>query len=168
MPLQPEDYEAIRNLYGRYSIAVDTGDHDAFVACFAPDADYSYEGLPEDLGRNGSHIGHEAIRALAVDIWAGTQGHVLHVQGPITIEGDGDHAYAITYDHVLRRGQAPYAGVIHTATAEDTLVRLEGRWVFKVRVGHIHVNGATPESTDVLVVARDEFVAAADRLSGPT
>ncbi|MFG1646308.1 nuclear transport factor 2 family protein [Amycolatopsis sp. NPDC049252] len=160
MPLKPEDYEAIRGLYGRYSMAVDTGDLDAFVACFAPDADYSYEGLPEHLGRNGSHVGHEAIRALAADIWAGTQGHVTHVQVPQTISGDGDEAQVVVYDHVLRRGPAPHAGVIHTATAEDTLVRLGDGWVFKVRVGHIHIHDTTPEPTDVLVQARDSLVAA--------
>lgn len=161
MPLSPEDYEAIRELYGRYSRAVDSGDLDEFAACFAPDADYSYEGLPEHLGRNGSHVGHEEIRALAADIWAGTQGHVLHIQVPQTIHGDGDTAHVVVYDHVLRRGQAPHAGVIHTATAEDTLVRSGGGWVYQVRVGHIHVHDSAPAATDPLVQARDSLVAAA-------
>lgn len=159
--LTPLDYEAIRALYGRYSLAVDSGDFDAYVACFAPDAIVRYEGLPEHLGRNGEHRGRDALRSLAEDVFAGTQGQVLHVQIPQTIRGHGDEAHVVVYDHVFRRGQVPYSGIIHTATAEDTLVRDGDAWVYQLRVGHIHNHTSTPVSEDVLVVARDNFVTAA-------
>lgn len=158
MPLQPEDYEAIRNLYGRYSIAVDTGDLDAYVDCFTPDARYSFEGLPDDLGRNRPHIGHEELRALGASISGGTLGHVLHNQAALTIEGDGDEAHVNSIDHVVRRGQAPHSGSILTGHSKDTVVRSGDRWVYKIRVGYVDVHEATPAPTDELVAERDKFV----------
>ena len=165
MALTSADYEDIRNLYGRYSLAVDSGDFDGYVACYTPDIEMIYEGLPDDLDRNGAHVGHAAVRAMAEDVWAGTQGHVLHVIVPQTIEGDGDVAHVVVYDHVFRRGQAPYSGIIHTGTAEDTLRRTEEGWKYSRRVGHIHRHEIEPVSTDVLVVARDEFVDAALKIT---
>lgn len=166
MPLQPTDYEAIRNLLGRYSIAVDTGDLDAYVGCFAPDARFSFEGLPDGLGRNRTYSGHEELRALGASIHDGTSGHVLHHQAALTIEGDGDQAHVNAIDTVVRRGQAPYSGSVLTAHSQDTVVRSGDRWVYQVRVGYIHVHDAPPAPTDVLVVERDAFVSTALTLRG--
>jgi hypothetical protein len=163
MPLAPADYEAIRNLYGRYSRAVDTGDMDTFRTLFAEDATYSYDGgLPEEVGRKGSFQGVNEIVEMGAGVYRDTQGHCMHWNLPLTIDGDGEVAHAFVYGMVLRRGQAPYSGVILTTTAEDTFGRRDGRWVFTNRVGHLD---PLPEdmplpTTDVLVTANDDIVRA--------
>src|SRR5713226_3831411 len=126
MALAPMDYESIRNLYGRYSLAVDTGDVEAFARCFTADASYGYEGLPPEANRDGAHVGREAIKAMGAGIYADTQGHCKHVFFPLTIEGKGDEADVVAYGMVLRTGQAPYSGVILTASTRDTVVRSGG------------------------------------------
>ena len=161
MPLNPADYEAIRNLYGRYSRAVDTGDMETFRALFASDATYSYDGgLPEEVGRKGSFQGVDAIVEMGAGVYADTQGHCMHWNLPLTIDGDGDIAHALVYGMVLRRGQAPFSGVILTTTAEDTFVRQNGQWVFQTRVGHLDpLPKDMPLPTqDVLVTAHDGVI----------
>lgn len=167
MALRPEDYEAIRNLYGRYSLASDTGDADAFAECFLPDGVNTFDGLPAHLGRNGSQSGRNEIRALAAGIFAGGQGHLLHSEVPMTIEGDGDVARAIVYVQVFRRGQSPHPGVILTATGEDTLKKTDVGWRFALRVGHMNVSpqDADALSADALVHARDQFIQAGAKLA---
>jgi hypothetical protein len=160
MSLTPADYEGIRNLYGRYSRAVDSGDLQGFAECFASDAVYSYGGLPDEANRNGAFVGLEEIKAMGAGIYADTQGHCMHWFNPLTIEGDGDEARVYAYGMVLRRGQAPYSGVILTAAADDKLVRIDGKWVYKERIGYIDPlpeDMALP-TNDVLVTARDNFV----------
>lgn len=158
MPLNPEDYEGIRDLYGRYCIAVDTGDMDLYVGCFTPEAVWTLVGLPEDLGRNRSFTGHEELRAVGANIYAGTQGHVLHNQMALTIEGDGDTAIVHQIDWVTRIGQAPYSGSVLTGGARDVVVRQGSEWVYQERAGYIDREDALPASSDPLVVERDAFV----------
>ncbi len=161
MALAPADYESIRNLYGRYSRAVDSGDMETFARLFTADAKYSYDaGLPEEAGRKGMYEGVEAITAMGAGVYADTQGHCMHWSLPLTIEGDGDEAHVFVYGMVLRRGQAPFSGVILTTTAEDTLVRRDGEWVFKERVGHLDPlpRDMPLKTADVLVTANDDLV----------
>jgi len=162
MPLKPLDYEEIRNLYGRYSIAVDTGDAEAFAQCFAEDGRLSFAGLIPAANRDGAHTGRDTFRAMLKGMYAKTQGHCLHVSNIQTIEGDGDEARVFAYAQVLRRGQAPYSGVILTGTSQATVVRAERRWVYRdLALGIDPMPRDWPvQSKDVLVVVRDEFVAA--------
>jgi hypothetical protein len=163
MPLTPTDYEAIRNIYGRYSRAVDTGDMETFRTLFAIDATYSYDGgLPEEVGRSGSFNGVDEIVEMGAGVYADTQGHCMHWNLPLTIDGDGDIAHAFVYGMVLRRGQAPFSGVILTTTAQDTFIKKDGDWVFQTRVGHLDpLPKDMPLPThDVLVTANDDLVAA--------
>ena len=167
MSLLPEDYHAIRNLYGVYATAIDSGDIDAAMSTFAPHAIVVYEGLPVGLDRNGRHSGLEAIRALTKDVADGTAGHVMHLELPQTIDGDGDEAHVRLYAQIFRRGQAPFAGTILTDVAEDTLVKVDGSWLVTLRVGHMDSENAVPASTDVLVNARDRFVEAGAQAGSP-
>lgn len=158
MPLKPEDYEAIRNLYGRYSIAIDTGDMDAYLGCFSSDAVWSLVGLPDDIGRNATFTGHDELRSVGANIYAGTQGHVLHNQVALTIDGDGDEARVKSIDHVTRIGMAPHSGSILTGGADDVVVRDGDRWVYKSRIGYVDRHDAEPSGNDPLVIESDRFV----------
>lgn len=158
MALSPSDFEAIRNLYGRYCVAIDTGDLDAVLECFAPDAVITYDGLPAETGRNRPHRGLEEIGELTAGVYRGTQGHVFHVQHIQTIEGDGDEARVSVYAEVLRRGQTPRAGTILTETAEDVVTRIDGKWVYSRREGRMDSHDSQPVSADPLVIARDNYV----------
>jgi uncharacterized protein (TIGR02246 family) len=162
MALNPLDYEAIRNLYGRYSIAVDTGDPEMYANCFAEDGTLSFEGLVPAADRNGAHSGREKFKAMLNGMFAKTQGHCLHISAIQTIEGEGDEAQVIAYAQVLRRGQAPYSGVILTGVSRATVVRSGADWVYKdLALGIDPMPADWPvQSKDVLVAASDDFVAA--------
>lgn len=80
--------EEIRNLLGRYAVAVDQRDFDTVGACFAEDATASYSGLELPPGRDAivEHIrGVTRTRA--------TQHFLL----PMTIEVHNDRATTLTY-----------------------------------------------------------------------
>lgn len=162
MALNPLDYEAIRNLYGRYAIAVDTGDAEGYAQCFAEDGTLSFEGLVPAADRNGAHTGRETFKAMLVGMFTKTQGHCLHVSNIQTIEGEGDEAHVIAYAQVLRRGQAPYSGVILTGISRATVVRSGNEWVYQdLALGIDPMPAEWPvQSNDVLVAVRDDFVKA--------
>lgn len=162
MALKPLDYEDIRNLYGRYSIAVDTGDSETYSLCFAEDGVLSFSGLVPAANRDGAFTGRDKFKAMADGMYAKTQGHCLHVNAIQTIEGEGDEAQVIAYGIVFRRGQAPYSGVILTGVSHATVVRTAEGWVYKdLALGVDPMPEDWPtQSNDVLVKARDEYVKA--------
>jgi uncharacterized protein (TIGR02246 family) len=163
MTLNALDYEDIRNLYGRYSIAVDTGDAEAYARTFAEDGVLSISGLVPSADRSGAFTGRDKFAAMAEGMYAKTQGHCLHISTLQTIEGDGDEAQVVAYAVVLRRGQAPYSGVILTGISRAALVRTDADgWVYKDLVLGVDPMPADwpQQSNDVLVVARDEYVKA--------
>ena len=128
------------------------------MTCFASDATWQYAGLPDEIDRSRPFFGHDELRQLAIDLTSSSGGQMLHVVHLQLIDGEGDTARTVHYGEVLRRGQAPNAGVILTDIAEDTLVRVAGGWVFQSRAGYVDSHRRLPPSSDVLVAARDAFV----------
>ena len=82
------DHDAIRNVLGRYSVAVDDRDFDAVGRCFTVDAIASYSGLTIPQGRE--HV-VDHIRGI------GNTKVSTHYLNPIIVDVDGDTAYTMSY-----------------------------------------------------------------------
>jgi ketosteroid isomerase-like protein len=59
------EYEEIRQLLGRYNMAIDLGDTTGWAACFTPDGVFECTGLPDGSPLGGRHEGTEALVAYA-------------------------------------------------------------------------------------------------------
>ena len=129
--LPVEDRIAIQDLIARYAWALDTGDIDALVACFAPDA-VVIEEVFEDPDR---WEGHEGIRRLGEHYAAspGFPGRQHHISQSI-VEGRGEHCRVKSFAFVTEcRGEPPYT-LRFTGYYDDQLVKAGGQWLFKQRV----------------------------------
>lgn len=157
--IRPEDFNDIRNLYGRYALSLDSGNVDAFVDCFLADGTWAFHGI-DGIDRDDSFVGRQRLSTLAQDIFAGTQCHVLHVFHFVSIEVGDDSARVSAYGYATRRGQTPYAGLLLTGVEHDQLARTAQGWRFRSRIGHIDSHAAGSSSRDDLVRSRDEFVEA--------
>jgi SnoaL-like domain len=125
MGLSTEDVLEIQGLAARYTHAVDSGDADAFVACWTEEGVFNLVGLT-------TFEGHTALKGVATS--AGSQPGSRHVPSNLVIEGDGDRATLKAYVHVLKLLGDPPAYTITTAgTYNDTLVKEDGRWKFSNR-----------------------------------
>ena len=123
-----EDRLAISDLFVRYATALDAGDVDTIVGCFARDGS-----LESPLV--GVYTGHDGIRAFATRFArlreSGTQ--LRHVLSNLAVTLDGDRAHATCYllTVMTRDGDSglrpPGRYVCH-------LVRVGGAWVFKHRL----------------------------------
>jgi ketosteroid isomerase-like protein len=125
------DRLAIHELLARYAWALDTGDVDGLVACFAPDA-VVVEEVFEEPDR---WEGHAGIRRLAQHYFAapgfpGRQHHVTQV----LIDGDAARARVRAFTFVTEcRGEPPY--VLRFAGYYDDRVAMhQGEWRFTERV----------------------------------
>jgi hypothetical protein len=159
MAMTALDYEEIRQLLARYDRATDFGDADAFVACFTPDGFLEVTGLPSEAPHEGKrHVGHQALRAFVSELYAGLQGHVRHCNNLPIIEGDGESATMFSYLFEFRVGVLPRVGVTMTGVYEDTLAKVDGRWLFTARICRVDPQpehrGLVP--TDILVERFDE------------
>lgn len=125
-----EDKHAIEELIARYNQSLDSGDYEAWLACWADDA--VFDGLGKYL------TGIEAIRGFADGYEAGYRQR-LHALKHFTINIlstiDGDRASSSSYvqlttisDHGIR--------VLLTGRYEDDLSRVDGRWRFARRKLH--------------------------------
>ena len=126
--LSLEDRLDITELLARYARAVDTGDLDAYVASFAPDAVLF-----------SKHHGHEEIRAFMGQVMrdgrAGpmANGDVVfrHFVGQPVIDWDG--SIATVYSYLLWLNFGPNPPISAAAEYSDTCVNIDGRWVFQTR-----------------------------------
>jgi uncharacterized protein (TIGR02246 family) len=120
-----EDHEEIRQLYARYCHAGDSGDCDAFAACFTENA---------VVDANGSvSTGREAIRKTCESyrpVYATTP--MRHVIANSVIQVNGDEAQADSYFLLLASGEHP--GILRTGTYCDQLRRVDGRWYLSERI----------------------------------
>ena len=62
MPLEPSDYEEIRQLLAQYNFAIDFGNIEQWVDTFTADGSFTCLGLPEDAPLGGHHEGKGALR----------------------------------------------------------------------------------------------------------
>ncbi len=129
--LSVEDRIAIQDLIARYAWALDTGDIDSFVACFAPDA-VVVEEVFEDPDR---WEGHDGLRRLAQHYSSapGFPGRQHHVSQSL-VEGDGERCSVKSFTFVTEcRGEPPYV-LRFAGYYDDQLIKTGGDWVFKERV----------------------------------
>jgi 3-phenylpropionate/cinnamic acid dioxygenase small subunit len=121
-----QDREEIRELYARYSIALDHGDFTGWIDCFAEDAVF-------DSPRFGHYAGREALRKF-VDVYRDSLGgsKSTHINGNLSFQVEGERATGIcyfTYYH-CKDGRATLAALGHY---RDRLRREGGRWKFERR-----------------------------------
>jgi uncharacterized protein (TIGR02246 family) len=113
MPTLTEDREAIRDLFARYALYIDSGRADEFANLFTEDGRF-VTGIGDPL------VGRDALRAFAGSVPAGMMHHLFtdHV-----IDIDGDTAHCEMSSIVTAKGQISL--VAHT---HDDLRRVDGAW----------------------------------------
>ena len=123
-----EDRLAINDLFVRYATALDAGDVETIVSCFAEDG-----ALESPLV--GVYKGHDGIRAFATRFArlrdGGTQ--LRHVLSNLAVKLDGDRAHATCYllTVLTRDGKSTLRP---PGRYECELARVQGRWVFHYRL----------------------------------
>ncbi len=123
-----EDRLAINDLFVRYATALDAGDVETIVGCFAEDGS-----LESPLV--GVYQGRDGIRAFATRFArlreSGTQ--LRHVLSNLAVHLDGDRAHATCYLlTVLTRGGN--SALRPPGRYDCQLARVNGAWVFKHRL----------------------------------
>jgi hypothetical protein len=124
------DRLAIHELLARYAWALDTGDSDALVACFAPNA-VVIEEVFEDAD---VWEGHEGVRRMMAHYASapGFPGRQHHVSQTI-IEGEATHACVRSFAMVTEcHGEPPYL-LRFAGYYLDQVVHLDFRWLFAER-----------------------------------
>ncbi|MBI3428622.1 MAG: nuclear transport factor 2 family protein [Actinobacteria bacterium] len=115
------DYEAVRNLLGRYARAVDLRDFETVGNCFTEDAIASYSGLTIPQGRENvvNHI-KGVIRTV----------HSQHFNYAMTIDVDGDQARTLSYSIavLIQEDGGGYQSLARGLTYTDKLRKTNGRW----------------------------------------
>lgn len=123
-----EDRFAIADLFARYMWAIDGGDVETLVSCFAPDGSLESPAV-------GKYSGHDNIRAFATRFAQfRTRGTELrHVLSNMLIDVDGDTAFAKCYLLVfqVRNGTSKLLG---PGRYEVQLRKLDGEWRFQHRL----------------------------------
>lgn len=115
------DYEAVRNLLGRYARAVDLRDFETVGNCFTEDAIASYSGLTIPQGREHvvNHI-KGVIRTV----------HSQHFNYALTIEVDGDQAKTLSYSIavLIQEDGDGFQSLARGLTYTDKLRKTNGHW----------------------------------------
>jgi ketosteroid isomerase-like protein len=112
MPNLFEDRDAIRDLFARYCIYIDTGAADKWADTFTDDGEFIAG--PEPV------VGRAALQAFAAAIPAGSIHHMV-VNAAIDVEGDTARC---TSSVLVTGGGA----IVITGRNEDELVRIGGDW----------------------------------------
>lgn len=123
-----EDRLAINDLFVRYATALDAGDVETIVGCFAEDGSLESPVV-------GVYQGHDGIREFATRFarlrQSGTQ--LRHVLSNLAVKLDGDRAHATCYlvTIMTRDGKSTLRP---PGRYECQLVRVNAGWVFKHRL----------------------------------
>jgi uncharacterized protein (TIGR02246 family) len=112
MPTLAEDRDAIRDLFARYCLYVDTGAADEWAATFTDDGEFRAGGDPL--------VGRDALKAFAASLASGTLHHMVLNE---VIDIDGDTATCRSSVFVTSKG-----AVVTTGRSEDELRRVNGSW----------------------------------------
>jgi 3-phenylpropionate/cinnamic acid dioxygenase small subunit len=149
-----EDYIAIEQLLMRYAAALNTGDADAYVSLFTPDAEFDLKRDVDEPAFLGPFIGHDALRkqwfpdADPNGVPDRRFGPMRHVTTNYEIDVDGDAATvrAFFMEVVSNGDNSPPGSKPPTVHAmgryEDRLVKRDGRWLFSKRTVVIDMNEA--------------------------
>ena len=129
-----EDRLLIEDLYARYAWALDTGDTDAYVELYAPNA-VVYESRPEGLRRAD---GREEVREFVLRFHAnpefpGRQHRTSQLMILPDPEGREDHWRARSYVLTTAFKDAGPPTLFWCGHVDDILVKLEGEWLIERR-----------------------------------
>ncbi|HSG34863.1 MAG TPA: nuclear transport factor 2 family protein [Sphingomonadaceae bacterium] len=129
--LSADDEVAIRNIVSRYCWALDTGDVEGFVSCFASDGLLEWDAFEVPLVWQGS----DALRHFATYLrdqpsTAGRQHHVTNVIIEPSAKGAIGKAYVAV---ALRQGDGPHLLNV-MGWYEDEFRREEGEWKIASRI----------------------------------
>jgi hypothetical protein len=136
------DFDAIHQLFARYSQTLDLGDADGFAACFTEDGILDTTAPEPEL--NGVHQGHDALRQYAAASVEYTAGRNRQSALNTHIEGDHHAAKATSYAIVtrtypdatkphLKPSPINYATLQTTGLYLDELRNEEGGWLIAKR-----------------------------------
>ena len=128
-PLTTQDRLDILELFARYAWAFDSGDIEAFLDCFAPQAVY-------DLPRGRRYVGREQIRTYIEPTTqnANMVGRQHHVD-QVIIEGDATRATPAPIVGAPERTPANELSVTFLGRYADVCVKTAaGQWLFAERV----------------------------------
>lgn len=121
-----QDREQIRELYARYSLALDNGDFGEWIDCFTADAVF-------DSPRFGHYAGHDGFKQFIVTYRESLGGaKVVHLNSNVSFHIEGDQASGIcnyVFFHV-KDGRAALAALGHY---RDRLRRDGDIWRFTSR-----------------------------------
>jgi ketosteroid isomerase-like protein len=112
MPTLTEDRDAIRDLYSRYCLYIDSGAAEEFALLFTDDGVF-------EVGDNPV-AGHDALKTFAGSLPPGSMHHMItdHV-----IKVDGDRATCCASSFVTSKGQ-----LMMVCRTRDDLERVGGTW----------------------------------------
>lgn len=126
--LSLQDRIMIDDLFIRYTCALDAGDVDTLVGCFAEDGSLESPAV-------GKYAGRAAIREFARRFarFRERGSQLRHVISNLRAEVDGDRGSAKCYLVVFltRDGKSR---MLAPGTYDCTLVRVEGQWLFQRRI----------------------------------
>jgi uncharacterized protein (TIGR02246 family) len=126
MTLSTDDIVEIQQLAARYCHAVDAGDGPSFAATFTPDGSLSAAGQ--------KYAGRENLATFATGVPLGVPG-IRHALSNIWIGGDESQASLRAYMSVSARvGPEGSRVEVSTGKYDDTLIRVDGQWLFAERV----------------------------------
>jgi len=121
----------IQDLFSAYSWALDTGDAEAFVACFTPAAVVREEVFEQaDIWE-----GHAGIRALALHFMGSPRfpGRQHHVTMPQLFPRNAEHVDSRAFAFVTECKGEPPMTLLFAGYYEDEIVHHAGRWLFARR-----------------------------------
>jgi len=116
-----DDRAAIEELMWRYARALDTGNAEAYAAVYTEDGEFT--------AGNMSAKGKQAL----LDMIEGLGGElgIYHMTADTWIEFIDD-THAIHHSYWLTMRKEP-AGVVQVGVGADELVKVDGKWLIKVR-----------------------------------
>jgi hypothetical protein len=120
------DYEEIQNLVARYADAVSRRDFDALAAVFAPDAVWDVTG-----GTKLRYEGAELVPGIRRIVEMSN--FLAQVHSPAIIEIDGDNASSRVTAFEVGEMQAYGLRFEQFGIYEDSLRKVDGRWLFTER-----------------------------------
>ena len=139
------DSEAIRQLFARYSLALDFGDVVGVVSCFT--ADGVLDTNAPEAGVTGVHRGQEDLQRFVAASSEYSAGRVRSSALNLLIDIDGATARATSCLLVTRTHGSEKAELETSGMFFDELARVDGRWRFARRV---YRQDGSPEVLDRL------------------
>jgi hypothetical protein len=132
-----EDYNAIQQLYSRYTFAFDLRDIDAWVACYTLDGSFEWAEGGESIGHPPFvRKGHAELRALAEASIARPAGKGYHWNANLLLTPTATGVHGQCYLMFVRSPAG--LGTIDVATHySDDLVKIDGNWLFQRRVVNV-------------------------------